>query len=277
VIVPDLGEMLQLRLDAVVIATPNAFHAAQAVQALQAGAAVFCQKPLGRTAAEVRAVVEAARAADRLLGVDLSYRFTEGMQRIREYVAGGEIGSLYAADLVFHTERGPVEGWRHDPRQAGGGCVMDLGFHLVDLALWMFGFPAVERVSANLFAAGEPLEPGADVAEDHAIATITLQDGRALRIACSWTLPGGRDALVEAQFHGTAGSATFMNVNGAFHDFRAELHKASATEILSKPGDAWGGRAAARWAARVASGEGFDAEAERQVTVAEVLDRIYGR
>ena len=78
-VVDSLDAMLALGVDGVVIATPSALHAAQSIRALDAGAAVFCQKPLGRDGREVRAVVAAARTADRLLGVDLSYRFTAGM------------------------------------------------------------------------------------------------------------------------------------------------------------------------------------------------------
>ena len=101
----SLDELLALGLDGVVIATPSAQHAGQSIQALERGAAVFCQKPLARTARETRAVVDAARAADRLLAVDLSYRFTEGMRRVRELVQGGELGDVYAADLTFREER----------------------------------------------------------------------------------------------------------------------------------------------------------------------------
>ena len=79
VLVGSLEDILSTGVDGVVIATPSALHAEQAIQALRQGAAVFCQKPLGRTEAEVRDVVAAARDADRLLGVDLSYRFTQGM------------------------------------------------------------------------------------------------------------------------------------------------------------------------------------------------------
>src|ERR1041385_7516203 len=68
--------LLRSDADAVVIATPSALHAEQAIAALNAGKSVFCQKPLGRNAAETRRVVDAARANDRLLGVDLSYRHT---------------------------------------------------------------------------------------------------------------------------------------------------------------------------------------------------------
>ena len=91
-VVGSLDDLLSMGLDGIVIASPSALHAEQSIRALEAGVAVFCQKPLGRTAEEARRVVEAARAADRLLAVDLSYRFTEGMRRIRERVAGGELG-----------------------------------------------------------------------------------------------------------------------------------------------------------------------------------------
>src|SRR5262249_2128900 len=109
------------------------------------------QKPLGRTAAEVEAVVDAARTADQLLAVDLSYRFTEGMRLIRGLVGSGKLGRIYAADLVFHNAYGPDKGWFYDAALSGGGCVMDLGVHLVDRALWMLDFPAVGEVSARLF------------------------------------------------------------------------------------------------------------------------------
>lgn len=78
--VASVHELLELPLDGVVIATPSALHAEQAMSALDRGLAVFCQKPLGRSAAEARAVVDAARAANRLLGVDFSYRFTAAAQ-----------------------------------------------------------------------------------------------------------------------------------------------------------------------------------------------------
>ena len=276
-LVAGLEEMLALELDGVVIATPSALHAAQTIQALQGGAAVFCQKPLGRTAAEVREAVEAARHANRLLGVDLSYRFTEGMRRIREVIATGGLGRVYAADLTFHNAYGPDKPWFRDPALSGGGCVMDLGVHLVDLALWAMDFPKVEHVSSHLFAAGVPLAGRADRVEDYAVATMGLEGGATLRLACSWNLHAGQDAVIAAEFHGDAGGAAMRNQQGSFYDFVAERFRGTARDILATPPDEWGGRAAADWAMRLASGEGFDPEARSLVTVAEVLDRIYGR
>jgi predicted dehydrogenase len=272
-----LEELLETGVDGVVIATPSAFHAEQSIRALERGAAVFCQKPLGRTEAEARAVVATARTADRLLCVDLSYRFTEGMRRIRDCIRSGALGRVFAADLVFHNAYGPDKPWFYDPALSGGGCVMDLGVHLVDLALWTLDFPTVAGVSAELFAGGERLGPRADRVDDYAVATLDLDTGAAARIACSWRLHAGCDAVIEAAFYGAEGGAALRNVNGSFHDFSAERFRGTAREMLAGPPDAWGGRAAADWAVRLAAGERFDPAAERLVDIARVLDRIYGR
>jgi predicted dehydrogenase len=275
-VVSSLEEMLALGLDGVVIATPSAMHAEQSIAALRAGAAVFCQKPLGRDAGEAQAVVEAARAADRLLGVDFSYRYTAGMQRIRDLLRGGELGRIYAVDLVFHNAYGPDKAWFYDPAQSGGGCVMDLGVHLVDLALWALDFPTVSHAKGTLFAGGEPLA-GADRVEDYALATLQLDTGAAVQLACSWRLQAGCDAVISAAFYGTEGGAALRNVDGSFYDFVAELYRGTSRETLTTPPDQWGGRAGADWAMRLAGGERFDPEAERLITVSRTLDAIYGR
>ena len=272
-----LDELLEMGLDGIVIATPSALHAEQSIRALEAGCAVFCQKPLGRTADEVRRVVDAARAADRLLAVDLSYRFTEGMRAIRERIRSGALGDVYAVDLVFHNAYGPDKPWFHDPARSGGGCVMDLGVHLVDLALWALDFPSVDGVSSRLFHEGTPLDPSPDRCEDYATARLDLGTGAAVQLACSWRLSAGVDAVIGAAFYGTGGGAALRNVDGSFYDFTAEAYHGTRAETLAAPPDAWGGRAAVDWARRLAAGARFDPAAERLVDVAAVLDRIYGR
>ncbi|WP_165842928.1 Gfo/Idh/MocA family protein [Phenylobacterium deserti] len=276
-VVSNLDQLLASGVDGVVIATPSAQHAEQSIRALAAGAAVFCQKPLGRTAGEVEAVVDAARAADRLLAVDLSYRFTEGMRQIRDLVRSGELGDIYAVDLVFHNAYGPDKPWFYDPQLSGGGCVMDLGVHLVDLALWAMDFPQVADVSGKLFSGGAPLGNAKDKVEDYAVATVGLDTGAAVQLACSWRLQAGCDAIISASFYGTNGGAALKNVDGSFYDFTAERYRGTARETLATPPDAWGGRAAADWAQRLAAGQRFDPAAAKLIDVARVLDRIYGR
>lgn len=270
-----LDELLELDgLDGVVIATPSALHAAQSLQALAAGLPVFCQKPLGRNAGETREVVAAARRADLRLGVDLSYRFVEGARRIRELVASGELGTIFAARLVFHNAYGPDKEWFYDRARSGGGCVIDLGTHLIDLLLWVLGEPAVTQVTGRCLAGGAPCDPGRQV-EDYAVARLELASGTVAEIACSWNLPAGQDAVISASFYGTGGGAELRNVDGSFYDFVAERFRGTARETLAGPPDAWGGRALEHWARRLSRGRGFDPEVESAARVAEVVDRIY--
>jgi predicted dehydrogenase len=272
----SLDELLALDLDGLVIATPSALHAEQAAAALERGVAVFCQKPLGRDAVEAQRVVDAARRAGRLLGVDLSYRHVAGMPEVRRLVAAGELGHIYAARLAFHNAYGPDKPWFYDARLSGGGCVMDLGIHLVDLALWVLGFPPVARVSSSLRSGGQELrgrEEGR--VEDYAAAQLELGNGTSVQLACSWHLPAGQDCVIEASFFGTRGGASLRNLDGSFYDFTVERLTGTRRETLASAPDAWGGRAAVAWARALAAGAGYDPAIESIVEVQATLDRIY--
>jgi predicted dehydrogenase len=274
-----LDELLELarELDGVVIATPSALHADQSLRALGAGLPVFCQKPLGRNAAEAREVVETARQSNLRLGVDLSYRFVEGARRIRELIAAGELGTVYAARLVFHNAYGPDKEWFYDPARSGGGCVIDLGTHLIDLLLWTLGESGMPAVTARCFARGAPLRDPRRQVEDYAAARLEMPGGTIAEIACSWNLPVGQDAVIAASFYGTNGGAELRNVNGSFYDFVAERFRGTSRETLAEPPEAWGGRALENWARHLAKGSGFDSEVDSATRVSEVVDLIYGR
>ena len=275
--VDGLDALLREDIDAVVIATPSAAHAEQSIAALEAGKAVFCQKPLGRTGPEVAEVVEAARRADRLLGVDLSYRQTAAMGAIRPLLDEGALGHVFGVDVTFHNAWGPDKPWFYDPKLSGGGCVVDLGVHLIDLALWSLGWPEVTGVESRLYAKGAPLADPSVQVEDYAVATLDLAGGTVVRLACSWGLQAGREAVIAVEFFGTEGGASLRNVNGSFYDLRAERHHHIRAEALAEPPDEWGGRAAVDWLARLSREARFDDEARHLVTVARVIDRIYGR
>jgi len=270
------ASMLGEDLDGVVIATPSGAHARQAMEALECGLAVFCQKPLTRTAQEAREVIDAAHRADRLLDVDFSYRHVAGVAQLRELIGNGELGELYAIELAFHNAYGPDKPWFRDIRRSGGGCVMDLGIHLVDLACWIAGAAQVRALDAQLFAQGRALaRPIAEV-EDYASAQWRMGE-TCVRMACSWNLPAGCDAVIEASFYGTRGGASLRNVAGSFYDFSVERFHGTRRECLASPPDAWGGRALQRWAQRLTVDSGFDEAAEHLVDVATIVDRIYGR
>jgi len=269
--VPDacdtLEELLEHDLDGVVIATPSALHAEQAIAALDAGVAVFCEKPLGRSAGETRAAVEAARRADRLLAVDYCYRFTRAAEALRAALAG--LGRIDAVELVFHNAYGPDKPWYYDRERAGGGCLLDLGTHLVDLALWLLAPARVIDAEARL------LHRGGHGVEDYAVARLELDSGVSVSLACSWNLPAGHDCELRAAFYGSGGGAALRNVDGSFYDLVAERYLGTRTETLVAPPDDWGGRAIEAWARQLGAGGGYDPRVERAVAVAEAIDALY--
>lgn len=274
-----LEELLDSKPDGIVIATPSALHASQAIKTLRNGIPVFCQKPLGRNVSETADVVKAAENAGVLLGVDFSYRFTEGMQKINHLVKSEAFGKIFAVNLIFHNAYGPDKDWFYKPELSGGGCVIDLGSHLIDLALWILDFPEISDVSSSLFSGGKPIVMPELETEDFAIATIETKTGTSIQLACSWNLQAGQDAVIEATFYGTEGGATFRNIDGSFFHFEAyKFHMKTKKELLtSAVPDDWGGRAAIDWARRVTKGERFSKDAYQFVKVAEVIDRIYKR
>lgn len=275
-VVESLEELLAHDLDAVVIATPSGLHAEQCLAAFRRGCAVFCQKPLARTAAETRAVVNGSRAANRQLAVDFCYRQTRALARVREIVRSGEIGTPFAVELTFHNAYGPDKRWAQDPALAGGGCLIDLGVHLIDAALWVFDFPSVDAVSCSLFRDGVELRGARDTVEDFAMGAFTLAGGPRVSFACSWRSSFGEPARIAARFFGTKGGVAFENVAGSFYDFQCETYRGPTRERLVEPPDEWGGRAIVAFAEAVRDGTGRGGGREL-LAVAEVVDALYGR
>jgi predicted dehydrogenase len=263
-----------LNIDGVVIATPSALHMEQSMQAFEMGKAVFCQKPLGRNAVEVSEVVRAASKADKLLGADFSYRYTTAFKQIHSIIQSGELGKIFAIDLRFHNAYGPDKRWFYDRKSSGGGCVLDLGIHLVDLMLFALDFPTVEKVKSNLFAKGVTAK-GKEVVEDYANVLMEIEPDISAQLSCSWNLQAGCEAMIEASFYGTNGGVAMKNINGSFYDFVAVRYWGTKMETLAYPPDAWGGRALIDWIKKLSLGSGYSSEAENYIKSAEVLDRIY--
>ena len=275
----SFDELLDQDLDGLVIATPNCFHAEQAIAALERGLAVFCQKPLGRNAAETRSIVVAARKSDSLLGVDLTYRHIPAMQRVRSLVESGALGKVFAVDAKFHNAYGPDKPWFYDFSLSGGGCVLDLGVHLIDLALEPLRFPPITRTGSSLFSSGRLLPKGSRVVEDYGAATIQTADDTMINVSCSWNLHAGCPAKIEISFYGTEGGASLHNVHGSFYDFASERCTRTEKETLTSVEDLewkWAGFATLDWAEKLAANKRFDPAIERLITVAEIMDDIYG-
>lgn len=267
----SLEGLLEHELDGIVIATPSALHAEQAVAALEQGLPVFCQKPLARDAEETRRVLRAARKADRLLAVDLSYRHVEALQAAQTIVDQGEVGLLHSVDLVFHNAYGPDKPWFTQPELSGGGCLIDLGTHLVDLALWLTGATTYEVETARMLSL-----QGHEV-EDHATAELTLGGEVRARLACSWFQSAGGECAFECTARGSDGAVSVRNVGGSFYDFRTEFWRGISVEPLVEPPDPWGGRAIGTWARQLVGSCHYDPAADELELVAEVIDDVYAK
>lgn len=131
-------------IDLAIVASPAGFHAEQTSALLRRGLHVFCEKPMARTAAECDAMITAARAADRLLAVGHFKRFFPATRQIKEAVDRQTFGRL----ISFHFYDGGKFGWPaqsrtlFDRQTGGGGVLIDIGVHALDLALWWFGEPS---------------------------------------------------------------------------------------------------------------------------------------
>ncbi len=274
-----------LRLDGVVIATPNALHAPQTLAALDRGLAVFCQKPLAVTGEEARRLVAAARAADRRLGIDYTYRTLGSTAELRRLLREGALGRVWSVDAVFHNGYGPDKPWCFDPALAGGGALLDLGVHLVDLAFWLLEARAVQAVSGAVFREGRPLAPrrrgeGAVEIDDFATARIDFESGAgesaAAALAVSWNAHAGRDCVFRLSLFGTAGGAELRNVGGSFYDFELARFSGRSEEIVARDSGESLGSGIVAWAEQLARSPRFDPESVRSILVSDAVDAIYG-
>jgi predicted dehydrogenase len=274
-VAPSVDALLDDDLDAVVIATPNGLHAHQALACLEHGLAVFCQKPLATTLNDVQRVLAAARAADRLLGIDFCYRHITGMHELRRRLMAGAIGEVVAIDLVFHNAYGPDQAWCQDRALAGGGCLLDLGVHLLDLALWVQGMPPTERVRSRLFAHGQPVQGRDGELEDLAYAEFIQANGALVRLCCSWHAHIGQPAQIQMKIAGTRGGASWGNVDGSFYDFEVDLFQGTNREQLGASRDDWGPRALRAWLDQLQVSNRFDPEAEHIIRSAALIEEVY--
>jgi predicted dehydrogenase len=270
----SLDELLALDLDGVVIATPSAQHFSETSRALARGCAVFCQKPLGRNREEAASLVGLARRQDVLLAVDLSYRGLDGVRRVDTLVQNGELGRIFALDLTFHNAYGPDKPWYFDRSRSGGGCLMDLGIHLLDRWLAWVG-TETSVATSSLFTNGERWEPGTESVEDFASVQLRDSNGCVGRLTCSWGARAGCDAEIEFRVFGTDAGARVRNVGGSFYDFVAERLDRRGSVTLAEPPDPWGGKTAVDWVTALGNGARFSREAERFVDLAGLIDRCY--
>ena len=196
--------------------------------ALARGIHALVQPPIARNGAEADALLDTAAESDARLLVDYGYRTTPAAQAARAAVEAGRLGTLRSVQARFHNIWGPPGGWLFDRDRAGGGVLMDLGVPMIDLALYLLGFPAAGITAAHLWRGGGP--PGAEV-EDFATLIGTIA-GAPFHCEVGWQVPLPQ-ATISLTFYGTTGTLTWHNVNGSFCDFAAHLGHHQWDELLA--------------------------------------------
>lgn len=184
--IPDVYDdvedlLLAAKPDAVVVCTPNHLHEVHVISALAAGAHVLCERPLAISEQGLMRVMEEQRRSGRFVMVGMNHRFRSDVQAVRQFLAGGELGSLWSIRAGWYTYQPEpqLSGWRTRAAESGGGAMLDLGLPIVDLALWLAGHPDVLRASA-VFAGGR------GEVEDSACALLRCAGGLSVFVDVSW-------------------------------------------------------------------------------------------
>ncbi len=222
-------------LDIVSVCTPNHLHAPIAIAALESGKHVLCEKPLARTGVEAETISAAARKAGRVLRVAFNHRERGDVRVLKHYIENGDLGRVYHVKASWMRRRGiPGMGsWFTSKALAGGGPLIDLGVHVLDLALYLLGEPEVRSVSAATYAEFGPSGRGgrgelddltktpvgtAYEVEDLATAFIRLEGGATLLLEASWAVHGSAGDDFGLTLYGTEGGAEVRVRNYNWND-----------------------------------------------------------
>ena len=202
-------------VDAVAVCTPPSTHRDLVALALRHRKPVLVEKPVTTAAADCAALVAAAARAKTVLYYTFNNRLREENRHLTERVLGGALGPLDAIDVEWLRTK-PVQDlpWRHDPRQAGGGVLADLGSHLIMIALGLV--PVRRRFSASctLVRTGDDRR----APEDVAVGQVVIDGRLPLSIRAGWAMALDRPAIVNLRAFGRAGMATNRDYDGPTSD-----------------------------------------------------------
>jgi predicted dehydrogenase len=217
----DVRELLKNpEVQAVSICTWNNTHAEFSIAALEAGKHVLCEKPLCQTVEQALAVEEAVRTSGKMFQVGFVRRYGQTTKMLRRFIDAGELGEIYYAKASYLRRLGNPGGWFADKERSGGGPLIDIGVHVIDLCWYLMGRPKVKSVSGNTyyklgnranvknlsFYKAADYDASMNDVEDMANALIRFENGASLMVDVSFTLHAIKNDT-SITIHGTKGGA----------------------------------------------------------------------
>ena len=203
----DYRDMLKLHeIDAVSICTPNALHCRQSIDALRAGKHVLCEKPMAMNPAEAQRMLDAAEKAGRKLQIGLHNRFRNDAAYLKALIDAGTLGRIYYARCLAVRRRGvPSWGVFGQLDKQGGGAVIDIGVHQIDLTWWLMGKPIPVSVAGQTYRTiGDqpghmgmwgPWDHTTYTVEDFACGMVRFDNGATMLIECGFNVNLETDRL----------------------------------------------------------------------------------
>jgi len=227
-------------IDAVDICTPNYLHSIIAVEALEQGLHVFCEKPDAVNSAEAEKMKTAAEKNNKILMVMRNNRYSLTSSFLKKYIEAGNMGEIYAARCGWQRRRGiPGKGgWFTTKEQSGGGPLIDLGVHMIDLTMWLMGNPKPVAVSGCTYTKfadndvsdsvnssfGEKKADGTFDVEDLAMGFIRFENGACMQIEFSWASNIEKECVFY-ELRGTKSGASWSTASGKLKIFEEAFGK----------------------------------------------------
>lgn len=195
----DYKELIKLELDAVYVCTPNRSHCEISVAAMEAGRNVMCEKPMAINYAEAMKMVETAKQTGKLLTIGYQSRYRSDSKYLKQECVDGELGDIYYAKAKAIRRRAvPTWGVFLNEYEQGGGPLIDIGTHALDLTLWMMNNYKPKSVVGTVYHklnnqtqpanAWGPWDPEKFSVEDSAFGFIVMEDGATITLEASWAL-----------------------------------------------------------------------------------------
>ena len=211
------------RLDAVDICTPNNIHSEAAVYALDNGLHVMCEKPDAVSVAEAEKMKNAAEKSGKTLMVMRNNRYRPSTKFLKQYIAEGKMGEIYAGRCGWIRRRGIPGwgGWFTDKKQAGGGPLIDLGVHIIDLSMYLMGNAKPVTVSGSTYLKFPHTSYSPIDVEDLAMGFIRFDNGACLQIEFSWASNIQCDQMF-VELRGTKAGSKMSGIDRKFEIYTEE-------------------------------------------------------